>query len=127
RGHAVQVYLHLAFDVFLVTSLAAMTGGHQSPFALFYVLVVLTGGLQAGLGGGLVTAVAASMAFLALNPGGPGLVNPGLGAALPKPGMFGTLLMVLGVLAAALQQRAKRAGERLERAARELDRVRFDN
>ena len=127
RGHAIQVYLHLAFDVFLVTALAALTGGHQSPFALFYVLVALTGGLQAGLAGGLVTALAASVAFLALNPSGPGLVSPGLGAALPKPGMFGTLLIVLGVLAAALQRRVKRAREHLELAARELDRVRFDN
>ena len=127
RGHAVQVYLHLTFDVFLVTSLAALTGGHQSPFALFYVLVVLTGGLQAGLAGGLVSAVAASVAFLALNPSGQGLVNPGLGAALPKPGMFGTLLIVLGVLASALRKRVKRAREHMERSARELDRVRFDN
>src|SRR5215510_6446993 len=63
RGYAVQISLHLAFDVCLVTALAALTGGHQSPFALFYVLVVLTGGLQGGLAGGLATAVAASTAF----------------------------------------------------------------
>jgi two-component system sensor histidine kinase PilS (NtrC family) len=126
RVFQVQVYVQLALDVALVTALAALTGGHQSPFALFYVLIVITGGLHAGLPGGLVTAAAASAAFLALNPSGPGLVDLAR-AALPKPGMFAALLGVLGVLAAALGRRVQRARENLERAARELDRVRFDN
>ena len=50
----------LAADVALITIMSVMTGGHESPFALFYVLVVLTGGLQAGLWGGLSAALAAS-------------------------------------------------------------------
>jgi len=127
RGLRVQVYLQLAIDVALVTALSAFTGGHQSPFAIFYVLVAITGGLQAGLAGGLVTALASSTAFLALNPGGSGLVSPAWSAVLPKPGMFGTLLLALGVLAAVLKRRVQRVHENLERAARELHRVRFDN
>ncbi len=127
RGYRPQIYLQLAVDVALVTVLASLTGGHQSPFALFYVLVALTGGLQGGVAGGLIAAAASSAAFMALNPSGPGLVSPAWGTALPKPGMFAALLVVQGVLAAVLQQRVRRAGENLERAARELDRVRFDN
>lgn len=127
RGFAVQVYLHLAADVATVTALAALTGGQQSPFALFYVLVVITGGLQGGLAGGLITAAASSAGLVALNPSGPGVINPGWGAALPKPGMFAPLLVMLGVLAAALRRRVQHARQNLERASRELDRVRFDH
>jgi two-component system sensor histidine kinase PilS (NtrC family) len=126
RGREIQICVQLAFDVVLVTGLSAMTGGQQSPFSLFYVLVAITGGLQSGFVGGLITAVAASTSYHLLNPAGYGLVNPGVPGA-PKPAMFSALLLVLAVLSATLQQRAARARERLERASRELDRVRFDN
>jgi len=127
RGFAVQVYLQLAADVATVTALAALTGGQQSPFVLFYVLVVITGGLQGGLAGGLITAAASGAGLLSLNPSGSGLASAALHASLPKPGMFAPLLVMLGVLAAALRRTAQRARQNLERAARELDRVRFDH
>ena len=127
RGLGVQVTLHLVFDVLFVTALATVTGGQQSPFALFYVLVAITGGLQAGLSGGLLAALGSGIAFLALQADSGGLTSPLMGAALPKPNMFGALLLVLGVLSSALRQRVRRAREHLERAARELERVRFDN
>jgi hypothetical protein len=38
RGFLLQVYLQLAADLLLVTGMAALTGGAQSPFALLYVL-----------------------------------------------------------------------------------------
>ena len=126
RGRRVQISAQLALDVCLVTALASLTGGHQSPFALFYVLVAITGGLQLGMGGGLVTALAASVAFSLLNPSGPGLASAAL-QGLPAPGMFSALLLVLAVLSATLQKRAQSTRDRLEHAARELDRVRFDN
>src|SRR5213075_2698753 len=127
RGLLLQVYVQLAADLLLVTGMAALTGGAQSPFALLYVLVVITGGLQAGLTGALVLAAGASAGLLALNPSGGGLVNPIWNGALPKPTMFAPLLVALGVLAAALRRRVQRAREHLERASRELDRIRFDN
>ena len=125
-GPRVQVSIQLAIDVALVTVLSSLTGGTQSPFALFYVLVAITGGLQVGLVGGLLTAVGASVAYHLLNPAGAGLLSP-TATSLPQPGMFSALLIVLAVLSATLQRRAQRARESLERAARELDRVRFDN
>lgn len=127
RGFLVQVYLHLTADLLLVMGMASLTGGAQSPFALLYVLVVITGGLQAGLTGALVAAAGASAGLLALNPSGGGLVNPIWNGALPKPTMFAPLLVALGVLAAALRRRVQRAREHLARASRELDRIRFDN
>jgi PAS domain S-box-containing protein len=126
RGLKVQVGLQLALDVVLVTELASITGGRQSPVALVYVLVAITGGLQGGWIGGLVTATAASVAFQLLNPRGPGLVSPAI-ASLPAPGMFSVLLLALAVLSAMLRQKVREARERLAHAARELDRVRFDN
>lgn len=127
RGLLFQIWLQLAADLVLITVLASLTGGTQSPFALLYVLSVITGGLQGGLAGALLTAFAASAGLLALNPTGTGLVNPIWNGALPKPGMFGPLLLALGVLAAALRRQVQHARERMEHTARELDRIRFDN
>jgi PAS domain S-box-containing protein len=126
RGLRLQVGLQLAVDVVLVTQLAAITGGRQSPVALLYVLVAITGGLQGGWIGGLATAVGASVAFQLLNPRGPGLVSPAI-ASLPAPGMFSVLLVALAVLSAMLRQKVREARDRLADASRELDRVRFDN
>jgi two-component system sensor histidine kinase PilS (NtrC family) len=127
RGLLFQIYLQLSADLLLITAMSALTGGAQSPFALLYVLAVITGGLQGGLAGALVTAAAASAGLLALNPSGVGLVNPTWNGALPKPTMFAPLLVALGVLAAALRRRVQHAREHMERTARELDRIRFDN
>src|SRR5206468_2433303 len=46
---------------------------------------------------------------------------------LPSPGMLFVLLVMVGVLAGTLGRRTQRDREELERAERELDRVRFDN
>ena len=126
RAPRVQVSVQLTVDIVLVTVLSSLTGGLESPFAFLYVLVAITGGLQLGLVGGLITAVGASIAYHLLNPGGSGWLSPGM-ATLPRPGMFSALLLALAVLSATLQRRALQARDSLERAARELDRVRFDN
>ena len=127
RWLLLQIWLQLAADLVLITGMASLTGGAQSPFALLYVLAVITGGLQVGLPGALLTAFAASAGLLALNPAGTGLVNPIWNGALPKPGMFAPLLVALGVLAAALRRQVRHAREHMARTARELDRIRFDN
>ena len=130
RGYLVQIYSHLAADVALVTLLAAVTGARESQFVLFYVLVTLAGGAQAGLIGGLSTAAASCVAYLVL---------PGIAAALPvrsdalgmaaslNPGMLLALLAMLGVLAGLLGRGVQSTRADLVRASRELDRVRFDN
>src|SRR5262245_56593058 len=125
-AHRAQVAVQLTVDVVLVTILSMLTGGHESRFALFSVLVPTTAGFQAGIVGGLITAAGASVAYHLLIPTGGGLLTPAA-ATLPRPGMFSALLIVLAVLSATLQRRARRTRESLERAARELDRVRFDN
>lgn len=126
RGLLLQISLQLATDLVLITGMASLTGGAQSPFALLYVLAVITGGLQAGLPGALLTAFAASAGLLALNPAGAGLMNPIWSGALPQPAMFAPLLVALGILAAALRRQVRHARAHMEHATRELDRVRFD-
>jgi two-component system, NtrC family, sensor histidine kinase PilS len=121
-----QIALQVVVDLALVTLLSSVTGGTESPFALFYVLVAITGGLQLGLVGGLIVALGASLAYSLLVPGGPGWMSPSM-TSLPRPGMFSALLLVLAVLSATLQRRAHQTRESLARAARELDRVRFDH
>jgi PAS domain S-box-containing protein len=125
KGPRVQVSIQLAIDIAMVTVLSSLTGGLESPFALFYVLVAITGGLQLGVVGGLITAAGASVAYHLLNSTGVGWTATM--TTLPRPGMFSALLLALAGLSATLQRRVLQARANLERAARELDRVRFDN
>ena len=130
RGYAAQIYTHLVADLGLVTLLAAVTGAQQSQFVLFYVLVTLAGGSQAGLAGGAATAAGSCLAYLLL-PAIAGALPirsdaPEMAAAL-APGMLVALLAMLGVLAGILGKRMQSAREDLDRASRELDRVKFDN
>ncbi|MBI5709235.1 MAG: PAS domain S-box protein [Candidatus Eisenbacteria bacterium] len=124
RGLRLQIYLNLLADLVLVTALAARTGGRESQFVLFYVLVVITGGLLERLPGGLFAATGACAAYLlALAPG----VAPLAGDVLPRPGMMGGFLVIVGVLAGMLGRGVRRAHDDLARTTRELHRVRVDN
>lgn len=124
RGVRLQVYANLVADLALVTALAARTGGRESQFVLFYVLVVVTGGLLDRLPGGLLAATGACAAYLlALAPG----VAPVVGDVLPRPGMMAGFLVVVGVLAGLLGRGVRRAHDDLARTTRELQRVRVDN
>lgn len=130
RGPILQTGLQILSDIALVTLLAALTGGRESQFVLFYALVVITGGLQAQMMGGLVTGIACCMAFAGLPWITPWLGVESAGAelpALPEPGLLIAFFAVLGVLAGVLGQRVSRTREHLMRTSRELDRVRVDN
>ncbi|HUK63441.1 MAG TPA: PAS domain-containing protein, partial [Dongiaceae bacterium] len=130
RGFTFQAYLQVVADLVLVSVLAALTGGRDSQFALFFALVVITGGLLNRLAGGLFTAAAACAAFVALPwvgqwlGGGPVEART---AVLPPPGMLIAYLALMGILSGALGERVRRTRDDLERTARELDRVRVDN
>jgi two-component system sensor histidine kinase PilS (NtrC family) len=129
RSYGFQVGLQLGLDVVLITTLAAHTGGRGSQFVPFYVLVAITGGLLAGLRGGISASVAACAAYVALPwiasragiAGGADLVG------LPQPALLVALLALVGALAGVLGSRAQEARADLARASRELDRVRFDH
>ena len=125
RGERVQIYLQLVFDLALVTVLAAKSGGRESQFVVFFALVVIAGGLHERLTGGLVTALGASVAYLALP-----WIAPLMGAAAPgEPGLDlrGAFLVMVGVLSGILGRRVHRTREHLERTARELNRVMVNN
>ena len=130
RGYRVQVALHLTVDLALITAIAAMTGGRESQFVLFYVLVAITAGIQSGLRGGLIAATAACIAFqtlpLIMRALGTAEV-PGTAGAVPNPGLLGGLLATVGALAGVLGHRAEQARADLASTARELDRMRFDH
>jgi two-component system, NtrC family, sensor histidine kinase PilS len=129
RALTLQVFFQMSLDLALVTLLATQTGGCSSQFILFYVLVVLTGGLLARLPGGVFAAVGAGAGYVLLPAltrwlGGmpDGLVEPALPAS-----MLLTFVVIVGVLAGALGRRVRAAHDDLERTTRELDRVRVDN
>ena len=125
RGPVVQLYVQLALDLALVTVMAAKTGGRESQFVVFFALVVIAGGLHERLTGGLVTALGASIAYVALP-----WVAPLMGsAASGEPGLDlrGAFLVMVGVLSGILGRRVHRTREHLERTARELNRVMVNN
>lgn len=122
---ATQLAVQLGVDLLLVTALAARTGGQGSQFVLFYVLVVITGGLFSRLTGGLLAAAGAVTGFLWL----PRLTAM-LGVPLPnhvQPEVMVTFLASVGVLAGVLGEREQRTVGELVRTERELDRVRLDH
>ena len=130
KGLSAQLSLQLAGDVLLVTALSTWTGGRDSQFVLFYVLVVITGGLMGRMPGGVLTAVATCLSFVAL----PWVVRI-CGAPLPdagtpailRPSMVVAFLAIVGVLSGLLGERVQKTRDALHRTARELNRVRVDN
>ncbi|MEO5617593.1 MAG: ATP-binding protein, partial [Candidatus Eisenbacteria bacterium] len=130
KGLALQTAVQLAGDVALVGALSAWTGGRDSQFVLFFVLVVITGGLLGRIPGGVITSIVSGAVFLAL----PWLVRE-LGAPAPdpslpaflRPSMVLAFLAILGVLSGLLGERVHRTRDALQRTARELSRVRVDN
>ena len=130
KALALQTALQLAGDLALVTVLAAVSGGRGSQFALFFGVIVVTGGLLARVPGGMLTASGAAIGILLLPWVGGALALPEATlAAEPATPLFTTIayLGVLGVLAGMLGDRVHRTRADLERTARELDRVRVDN
>jgi PAS domain S-box-containing protein len=129
RGVIVQTYGQLIADLAIVTVLAALTGGRDSQFTLFFALVVIAGGIVARLPGGIFAGVSACVAFTALpwiaewlQP----VAHPVTGT-LPKPGLLVAFFAMLGVFAGVLGRRVQRAREGYERTQRELERMRTDN
>jgi two-component system sensor histidine kinase PilS (NtrC family) len=130
RARRLQTAIQLAGDLALVTLLAAVSGGRGSQFALFYGLVVVTGGLLGQIPGGMLTAAGAAIGFVLLPWIGTALAIPQAASATePATPLFATVayLGVLGVLAGMLGDRVHRTRADLERTERELDRVRVDN
>jgi PAS domain S-box-containing protein len=129
KGLGLQAFLQVAADLVLVTALAAHTGGRGSQFVLFYVLVVITGGLIARLAGGLFAAAGAGAAYLLLPALATRVDAFSTGGAEPvlPAGMLLAFVAIVGVLAGILGRRVRSAHDDLERTARELDRVRVDN
>jgi two-component system sensor histidine kinase PilS (NtrC family) len=130
RGLTFQTAMQLAGDVLLVTALSAWTGGRDSQFVLFFGLVVITGGLLGRMAGGILTALGACAAFIALpwiasQAGVP--VTDGAESAILRPNMVVAFLAIVGVLSGLLGERVQHTRDALHRTARELSRVRVDN
>lgn len=129
RAHGVAVTAHVLTDLLIVTGLAAATGARGSQFTLFYVLVVITGGVQAGLRGGLAAAAGACALYAGLPWISRWIGIPGgfVGSSVTNPVLLPALLAVVGALAGVLGVRNGRVRADLEAASRELERVRFDH
>lgn len=130
KALTLQTSVQLLNDVLLVTALSIWTGGRDSQFVLFYVLVVITGGLLGRLAGGVLTALASCVCFVALPWAMQwcGAPMPDAGApAILRPSMVLAFLAIVGVLSGLLGERVQRTRDALHRTARELNRMRVDN
>ncbi len=124
RGPRVQTALQVAVDLALVTWLAALTGGRQSPFVLFYVLVILCAGMLFDARGGLLAALAAGGAFALLPwlmtapPGPVGAVGE---LATPTWPLLVGVFVAIGLLGGYLGWSVRRTSQSLRAAALEVE------
>ncbi len=133
RGARAQAWLQVVGDGALVTLFAGLTGGPNSQFVLFYVVVVLWAGVVLETGGGLVAAAVASTGYLLLGAigrlaeGNPAFAGFGHGpAAVPYSPALVLFLVALGAAAGSLGGRARRTRQTLALASREVERARLD-
>lgn len=133
RGATAQAWLQAFGDCALVTFFAAATGGPNSQFVLFYVVVVLWAGVVLETRGGLATAVVASTGYLCLTEFAqfvsldPAFLAPGRALApVPYSPSLVLFLVVLGAAAGSLGGRARLDRQRLRQKSREVERVRLD-
>lgn len=130
---AAQAWLQALVDCVLITVLSAATGGADSQFVLFNIVVVLWAGLVLETTGGLVVASVAATGYLLLPVLG-GAASPlawipamtGVAAPVPaSPSLVGFLL-VLGAAAGTLGERTRQTRQTLVDASREVERARLD-
>ena len=133
RGALAQAWTQVIGDCALVTLFAGLTGGPNSQFVLFYVVVVLWAGVVLETGGGLVAAAGASTGYLAL--GAIGRLASGFSAfamfdhgpaPVPYSPALVLFLVALGAAAGSLGGRARRTRQTLALASREVERARLD-
>jgi two-component system sensor histidine kinase PilS (NtrC family) len=133
RGATAQAWLQAFCDCALVTVFAAATGGPNSQFVLFYVVVVLWAGVVLETTGGLATAVVASTGYLCLTQFSqvvfldPGFTAAGrVSAPVPYSPSLVLFLVALGAAAGSLGGRARRDRQTLRLKSREVERARLD-
>ena len=133
RGATAQAWIQAFGDCALVTVFAAATGGANSQFVLFYVVVVLWAGVVLETTGGLATAVVASTGYLCLAEVArfvlldPGFAAPGRASApVPYSPSLVLFLVALGAAAGSLGGRARRDRQTLRLKSREVERARLD-
>lgn len=120
RAPRLQIAAQLAIDLCLVTWLASATGGRQSQFVLFYVLVILCAGVLYEARGGLIAALAAGVAFSLLPWAGSAAPWPA-GLLTPSWPLLAGVFVIVGLLGGYLGWSMRRTSQSLEEAAREVE------
>ena len=132
RFPVAQAWFQALVDAALITLLSAATGGADSQFVLFNILLVLWAGLLLEITGGLVVGAVAATGYLLLPT--VALIAPlgwipaasDVAAPVPaSPSLVGFLL-VLGAAAGTLGERTRVTRRSLDEASREVERARLD-
>jgi two-component system sensor histidine kinase PilS (NtrC family) len=133
------LYSQVFHDLLLVSLAVMVTGGIQSEFALFYLLLVAAAGLLLGYGGGAVTAILAAaiyltIAFWQLAPSlvqaAPLVELPNVAGTLPSIlwslGLTAIVFLVVGVGSGLAAQRFRVQRARLAELEEQLAEARID-
>jgi two-component system sensor histidine kinase PilS (NtrC family) len=133
------LYAQVLHDMLLVSLAVILTGGVQSEFALFYLLLIAAAGLLLGLGGGAVTAVITAGVYLTISYWqlAPSLARrsavvdlPNISGTLPSImwslGLTATVFLVVGVASGLAAQRFRIQRARLAELEEQLAEARID-
>jgi two-component system sensor histidine kinase PilS (NtrC family) len=132
RSATPQLALQIVCDLALVTWLAAESGGRQSQFVLFHILVILTAGMIFSGRGGTLAALGAALGYVSLPWLSAALHGGEAGAAGievlrdPSWAMACGLYLAVGLLSGVLGSSMNRSARRAARAVREARQVRLD-
>jgi len=124
----------LATDVVIASLVVSLVGGAVSPFVLLFPLLAFTGGMLAGVRGGVVIGVLSAVGYeaaavasggLLIEPDGTTLVVPGARAAF-QLAFYPVFFTMVGVLSGFLGQRLKENEQALADAADQMEKLRLD-
>ncbi len=133
------LYAQVLHDLVLVTLAVLLTGGMQSEFALFYLLLVSAAGLLLGFGGGVAGAVLTAAVYLtiaswqlapALVAGSDVVELPNISGSVPSIlwslGLTIVVFLVVGVASGLAAQRFRVQRARLAELEEQLAEARID-
>ena len=124
----------LAIDVMIASLVIALMGGVASPFVMLFPLLAFTGGMLAGVRGGLVIGLLSAAGYeaaaiaaggLQIGPDGAPQVAAGTRVAF-QLAFYPIFFTMVGILSGLLGQHLQRSEQALADAADEMDKLRLD-
>lgn len=125
RPSSLVSVLQIGFDLALIGTLVAATGGTDSALVLLFVVPILVAGVVSGPSGAAISALMACLSFTAVATLVGGDSGPLTSAEIAyEVGLHGGAFLILAVAVGSLAERGRRSGVEAQAATEELERVR---